>query len=177
MAKLTRILLAAIVKKDFHASHMDVRNAFIHGEIEQELYMKVPTRFETESNLVCKLNKTLYGLKEALRAWNKIFNNFITCLGFRRSEIDKCLCWNLKLIVFICRRYYHCTNNNKSLINQVKKKLRKKFRMKDLGKLQSFLDIDIERFMRITKLHLNQLFKETAGLKMEDCNPTRILWI
>ena len=65
--------------------------------------------------------------------------------------------------------------NNKSLINQIKKKLRNKFRMKDLGKLQSFLGIDIEK--SDTKLRLNQSNyskKLLERFKMEDCNPIRI---
>lgn len=53
--------------------------------------MKVPKGFEIENNVVCKLNKALYGLKQAPKAWNKTFNNFIMHLGFRRSEINKCL--------------------------------------------------------------------------------------
>lgn len=73
VAKLTtvRVLLALTTSKDWILWQMDVKNAFLHGELDREIYMTQPMGIENESQpeFVCKLKKALYGLKQAPRAW------------------------------------------------------------------------------------------------------------
>jgi len=77
---------------DLHLEQLDVKTAFLYGELEEEIYMLQPEGFaETgKENLVCRLNKSLYGLKQAPRCWYKRFYSFIISLGYNRLSSDHC---------------------------------------------------------------------------------------
>ena len=61
---------------------MDVKSAFLHSEIQEDIYMKKPEGFQEYSSLVCRLNKSLYGLKQSPRAWYAKMDNFMLSLVF-----------------------------------------------------------------------------------------------
>ena len=63
---------------------MDVKSAYIHGEIQEYIYMHQPKGFQEDPSLVCRLKKSLYGLKQAPRAWNAKMDNFLLSIGFIR---------------------------------------------------------------------------------------------
>jgi hypothetical protein len=67
---------------------MDVKSAFIHGDLSEESFMEQPTNFMIDYNLVCRLKKLLYGLKQAPRAWYAKIDNFFLRLGFKHCEYD-----------------------------------------------------------------------------------------
>jgi Reverse transcriptase (RNA-dependent DNA polymerase) len=69
-----------------------VKTTFLHGDLEEDIYMVQPKDFETEKkeSLVCKLTKSLYGLKQALRQWYKKFDKFMINYGFKRGDTDHC---------------------------------------------------------------------------------------
>jgi ATP-binding cassette subfamily B (MDR/TAP) protein 1 len=69
-----------------------VKTAFLHGELEEEIYMLQPEGFAkiSKENLVCRMNKSLYGLKQAPRCWYKRFDSFIISLGYNRISSDYC---------------------------------------------------------------------------------------
>eukprot|EP00253_Pinus_taeda_P033986 PITA_33986 len=95
VAKVTsiRLLLSIVVAFDFEVQQMDVKATFLHGDIEEEIYMKQPEGFAVKGKkeLVCKLNKSLYGLKQSLRMWYQKFDKFIWGLGFSRRKEDHCV--------------------------------------------------------------------------------------
>ena len=64
-----RMVLAIASSKRWEVHHMDVKSAFLHGDLEEEIYMKQPEGFIDDPSLVCRLRKSLYGLKQAPRAW------------------------------------------------------------------------------------------------------------
>lgn len=124
-------------------------NAFLHGHIEEEIYMKQPEGINENPDLVCKINKSFYGLKQAPRAWNERFDVFMKSLGFKRSEIDKCLYTHTNGISKIYLLVYvddiAIAGNNEKDLQKLKADLKNEFSMKDLGKLRNFLEIKIER--------------------------------
>ena len=75
---------------DLHLDQLDVKTAFFHGEIDEEIYMLQPDGFEEndKKNLVCRLTKSLYGLKQVPRCWYKRFDSFIISLGYNRLNSD-----------------------------------------------------------------------------------------
>ena len=87
---------------------MDIKSAFLNGEIEEEVYVKQPPSFPNpkKPNHVYKLHKALYGLKQAPRAWYKCLTKFLTTTGFEIGKIDSTLFTkrvNGKL--FVCQIY------------------------------------------------------------------------
>ena len=90
------MLLHIAARHKMHVEHMDVRSAFLHADLgNYELYVKPPQGFESydsEGNLlVCKLNKSLYGLKQSGRNWNSLLDDFLKSDGFVQSKSDPCL--------------------------------------------------------------------------------------
>mgnify|MGYP000544772057 FL=1 len=88
-----RTLLAIGAAKGWFLHHMDVKNAFLHGNLEEEVYMCQPPGFENKKHpeFVCKLKKALYGLKQAPRAWHQTIAEFLINIGFKVSKADTSL--------------------------------------------------------------------------------------
>jgi len=87
-----RILLALIAQYDYELNQLNVKTAFLCSDLEEEIYMKQPLRFKVagKEKLVCKLEKSLYGLKQLPRQWYKLFNKFMSGHGYTRSLYDPC---------------------------------------------------------------------------------------
>ena len=90
VARLASFRLLVAIANQFELSmhHMDVTTAFLNGTLTENIYIEVPEGISHEPGSVCKLNKTLYGLKQASRGW---FTTFDSVLGFRSVESDYCL--------------------------------------------------------------------------------------
>ena len=92
VAKLTsiRFLLSIATAFDLEVENMDVKTTFLHGDLEEEIYMKQLEGFIVKGNneLVCKLKKSLYGLKQSPRMWYQTFDTYIFGLGFVRRKFD-----------------------------------------------------------------------------------------
>ena len=88
-----RILLSIVALLDYELEKLDVKTAFLHGELEEDIYMDQPEGFVVprKENLVCRLKKSLYGLKQSLRQWYKRFDSFMLSHGFKRSDYDSCV--------------------------------------------------------------------------------------
>ncbi|KAK8696494.1 hypothetical protein V6N13_001628 [Hibiscus sabdariffa] len=93
MFKSIRILLAIAVFHDYEIWQMDVKTAFLNGKLEEDVYMTQPEGFVTPENAgkVCKLQRSIYGLKQASRSWNLRFNDAIKEFGFIRNEDEPCV--------------------------------------------------------------------------------------
>jgi len=86
-----RVILALAATMDMEMCQFDVKTAFLHGELKEDLYMNQPEGFDDGSSRVCHLLKGLYGLKQAPRAWNSKFHSFLSSYGLTRSEADHCV--------------------------------------------------------------------------------------
>lgn len=94
VARLTtvRSMLAVAVKKRSAIHQLDVNNAFLHGDLTDEVYMKIPEGFSRKGETrVCRLKKSLYGLRQACRNWYNKFTDALLDIGFRQSKADHSL--------------------------------------------------------------------------------------
>ena len=88
-----RVLLAFVALFDLELEQLDVKTAFLHGELEEEIYMEQTEGFIVlgKEHFVCRLKKSLYGLKQAPRQWYKRFDSFMIGQGYCRSQFDDCI--------------------------------------------------------------------------------------
>ncbi|BFG24559.1 hypothetical protein CerSpe_108330 [Prunus speciosa] len=88
-----RLLLSIAAQWDMEVEQMDVKTAFLHGDLEEDIYMSQPQGFveASKGNLVCRLKKSLYGLKQSPRQWYKRFDTYMLRIGYRRCESDCCV--------------------------------------------------------------------------------------
>ncbi|KAK9062516.1 hypothetical protein SSX86_019703 [Deinandra increscens subsp. villosa] len=152
VAKLVtvRTLLAVAVKRNWIIHQLDVNNAFLHGDLEEEVYMKIPQGFSRkEETRVCKLKKSLYGLKQASRNWYHKFTAALLELDFKQSNADHSLFIHKRGNTFVAALIYVddviVVGNNLEKIQSTKSHLDEKFGIKDLGILKYFLGIEVAR--------------------------------
>ncbi len=93
-----RTLLAFAVQHEMLIHQMDVVTAFLNGRLDEEIYMQQPEGYikAGEEHLVCKLKKSLYGLKQSPRCWNREFHDYMMKIGFKQTEADPCIYINSK---------------------------------------------------------------------------------
>lgn len=125
--------------------HMDVKTAFLNGELEEEIYMRVPEGIRSKENEICKLNKALYGLKQAARCWFEVFDNASKEKGFKNSSVYPCIyicdkgnIVNNVYVVLYVDDLVIITANSKTM-NSLKNYLMNKFQMVDLQDIKLFL--------------------------------------
>jgi hypothetical protein len=141
---------------------MDVKKTFLHEDMEEEIYMKQREGFvvKGKKELLCKLKKSLYGLKESPRMWYKKFDTYMLGLGFKRRKNDHCVYFKLigdHLIYFVLYvDDMFLIGNNKEIIQDVKYQLSSKFNMKDLRASNFILGMEIKKDRKKRKLWLNQ---------------------
>ena len=156
-------MLAIVAVNDLELHQMDVVTAFLHGDIDKDIYMSVPAGFRDPDRpeLVCKLQKALYGLKQAPRLWHAKIDAFLLDrLKFRSSPNDPCLyvrrtSGNIMLVALYVDDLL-IAGNDMSAISWIKGELRKLFDMKDLGESQVCLGLEIRRDRSSRTLHLSQ---------------------
>lgn len=86
-----RALLSYGYSRNMVIHQMDVVTAFLNGELSEDIYMSQPAGFITPGNLVCKLKRSLYGLKQSSRCWNMVLDTYLKSLGFHQSSADPCV--------------------------------------------------------------------------------------
>ncbi|CAL8170379.1 unnamed protein product [Prunus armeniaca] len=145
-----RLILALAAQFQWSLRQLDVKNAFLHGVLQEEVYMTQPQGFASKhhpSDFVCRLKKSLYGLKQAPRAWNERFTSFLPSLGFQASNADPSLFIQHSSLGTVVLLLYVddiiLTGSNSSLITSVVGALTQEFDMKDLGQLTYFLGLQI----------------------------------
>lgn len=150
-AATIRIVLSLAVSRGWSLRQLDVKNAFLHGVLEEEVYMKQPPGYEKKSmpNYVCKLDKALYGLKQAPRAWYSRLSTKLSELGFVPSKADTSLFFYKKGQVSIFLLIYVddiiVASSVPDATSTLLQELSKDFALKDLGDLHYFLGIEVHK--------------------------------
>ncbi|WVZ08164.1 hypothetical protein V8G54_021510 [Vigna mungo] len=152
VVKLTtvRFLISMAVSRHWSLYQLDVDNVFLHGDLNEDVYMKPPPGLLLpEPHLVCKLHKSLYGLRQASRQWNSKLTSALISYGFSQSSADHSLFTYHSSNSFIALLVYVedivLTRDNMQAINDVKQFLHHKFSIKDLGSLKFFLGFEVAR--------------------------------
>ncbi|KAL4337997.1 hypothetical protein AHAS_Ahas12G0166100 [Arachis hypogaea] len=176
-----RVVLATCAVFDLHREQLDIKTAFLHGELEEEIYMLQPEDYEEQGkeNLVYKLTKSLYGLKQAPRCWYKKFDSFIISLGCNRLSSDHCTYYkrsgdNDFIILLLYVDDMLVVGPNKDQIQELKVQLAREFDMKDLGPANKILGMQIHRDKKDRKIWLSQknyLKKILQRFNMQECKP------
>ena len=143
-----RTILALAATHELHVHQMDVSTAFLNGELDEDVFMTQPEGFSnTNSNLVCKLNKSIYGLKQAPKCWNNSIDTFLKDMNFSQSSSDSCIYTKVDngSVCIIALYVDDLLIASKSIdeINQLKLSLCSRYKMKDLGKLSYFLGVKV----------------------------------
>jgi hypothetical protein len=155
-----RLVLALAVQFDWDIKQMDVSKAFLQGILDEEVYMEQPQWFvhPVYPNHVCRLHKSLYGLKQALRTWFTWLSQALLDIGFSCSQLDPSLFTYHTAKVHIFLLVYVddiiLTGNHQPTIQCIVNKLQLDFALKDLGSLSYFLGIQATRDS--VGLHLRQ---------------------
>nr|GEU94564.1 ribonuclease H-like domain-containing protein [Tanacetum cinerariifolium] len=145
---IVRCLIALALVNNWHLFQLDVNNAFLYGDVLEDVYMDFPDGYNNESNTkVCKLNKSLYGLKQALRQWNAKLTTTLAEHGFEQTKFDYSLYNKHNGDKFIALLVYVdaivITEYDNVGINDFKVFLSTKFMIKYLGVLKYFLGIEV----------------------------------
>ena len=171
-----RILFEYAAKNDSKIHHVDVSNAFLNGNLEEELYMEQPEGFQDKEKpqYVCKLHKSIYGLKQSSRCWNNKFKTTLQKYDFIQNIGDSCLYTKntdkgkIFVIVYV-DDIIICANNDIHL-NYVKNILSNNFKIKDLGPVKYFLGINVENNDKQIKLHQETYIKSVINkFNLSEC--------
>ncbi|CAJ2671288.1 unnamed protein product [Trifolium pratense] len=176
-----RVILALVAHFDLELHQMDVKTAFLNGDLEEEVYMKQPEGFFSNDgeHLVCKLKKSIYGLKQASRQWYLKFHGIISSFGFVENPMDQCIYQKVSgsktcfLILYVDDILL--ASNNNGLLHEVKQFLSKNFDMKDMAEASYVIGIKIHRDRHRGVLGLSQetyINKVLERFRMQNCSPS-----
>ncbi|KAK4835556.1 hypothetical protein QYF36_011335 [Acer negundo] len=162
MLKSIRILLSIAASLDLEIWQMDVKTAFLNGSLNESIYMMQPEGFIEKGQVdkVCKLQKSIYGLKQASRSWNIRFDQAVKGFGFIQNPNEPCVYKRIKgdklvfLILYVDDILLF--GNDVGVLTSVKEWLAKQFDMKDLGEASFILGIQVIRDRKNRTIALSQ---------------------
>ena len=143
---------------------MDVKTAFLNGLLDCEIYTSQPEGIvdPDRPNDVCKLNKSIYGLKQSARCWNTTLDEYLKSFGYYKSKADKCIYVKSvkeanRHISFVILGVHVCdiipVSNDPAMLKAEKAALCERFEMTDKGEIHYLLGLSIKRERESTQLH------------------------
>jgi ATP-binding cassette subfamily B (MDR/TAP) protein 1 len=172
-----RFVLGLVASLNLEVEQIDVKIAFLHGDLDKEIYMEQPEGFEAKSKqLVCKLKKSLYGFKQAPRQWYNKFDSFMVDHGYAGTTSDHCVFMKrfpngnfIILLLYVDDMLI--VGHDAKKIHILKEQLSKYFAMKDLGPAKQILDMKITRDRKKEKLWLSQeMYVQKVLERFNMCN-------
>lgn len=171
-----RMMVALAVQNQLQLHQMDVTTAFLNGELKEEVYMKQPEQFveKGKEQLVCKLKRSIYGLKQSPRCWNSVLDGHKR-IGFVQANSDPCIYTASEGEMFIVGVYVDdilLACGREERIKYVKKSLAERFEVKDLGRLHYFLGMKVIQEGRIVWIGQPNYTKKVAErFGLQDAKP------
>ena len=172
-AIIWKALLAIAAKYDLEVEHIDVITAFLEAELKEEVWVEQPHGFVIAGK-ACRLNRALYCLKQAPREWYKTLTTYLKKLGYKRINEDYSLFIKGKTIIAIYVDDIRIIGPNKDDIKNLKKDQSSRFRINDLGPVNWYLGVHIQRdranktIFISQKAYIERLLKATG---MANCKP------
>ncbi len=172
-----RVLLAFAAQHNMEIHQMDVVTAFLNGNLEEEIYMQQPEGYVVpgKENLICQLKKSLYGLKQSPRCWNKAFSDYLVSISFKQSEADACVFVRSGESFAVVAVYVDdliLIVKTSCEMKSLKRRLEDQFKMKDMGKLHFCLGVSVVQTKDQLILHQKQyLLNMLKKYKLEDVTP------
>jgi hypothetical protein len=146
-----RTLISCAANFGWPLYQLDVKNAFLHGDLQEEVYMEIPPRVSEPEAVgkVCRLKKSLYGLKQSPRAWFDRFRRALCGMGYKQCNGDHIVFYrHFGRRIAILAVYVDdiiITGDDEHEIAHLKENMSKEFEVKDLGHLKYFLGIEVAR--------------------------------
>ncbi|GBN11147.1 Retrovirus-related Pol polyprotein from transposon TNT 1-94 [Araneus ventricosus] len=176
-----RTFLAAAAYKNLNVTHVDIKTAFLHGNLEDEVYMSQPEGYieAGQEQKVCKLNKAIYGLKQAARAWHLKIGESLIKYGFEQSKADPCLFKfanngnPMYIIVYVDDLLIAGKDED---IRKIIKELEEEYELKNLGEVNYYLGINIERTKEgnFALNQKNKIEEIVEKFNLKEAKPTNI---
>jgi hypothetical protein len=156
-----RTILALAALNDYHLRSIDISTAFLNGDLEEDIYMQQPPGFEQFGpEYVCKLNKSLYGLKQAARQWNKKLHSTLLSLDYKRLESDRSVYIYAKNGILVLIPIFiddiTLASNSQTTLDNTVEELASHFKLRDLGETSFLLGIKITRDIPNHSISLSQ---------------------
>jgi len=171
-----RYLFAMAVKENLYIDQMDAVTAFLQGDIDAEIYMNQPPGYE-HGHEICRLNKSIYGLKQASRQWNLKLTSVLKKLGLKSTSVDPCVYYKndneniLFILIYVDDLLIFYNNEEEG--KEIKKQLKSKLDMKILGPVNYFIGWRISQNVARDQIHIDQtayIEKILQRFNMIDCN-------
>jgi hypothetical protein len=175
-----RVLLALAANQGWKVHHLDVKSAFLHGELEEEVYVSQPEGYVVKGKEQCvlKLSKALYGLKQAPRAWNVRLDKSLRKLNFRRCMSEQAVYTRghgknaVLLGVYVDDLII--TGGNPESIKLFKQQMMSEFEMTDLGLLSYYLGIEVDKKEDHITVKQSAYARKVLGqFGMAECNSSK----
>lgn len=171
-----RAVLTLASKRQMIVRHIDIRTAYLYGELQEELYMRQPPGYSNEDpSVVCRLVKSLYGLKQAARVWNNRIDSALKSMDFARSSADQCLYTRATICVLIYVDDIVVACHTSEEYESIVKLLRQSFKVVELGDIKFFLGIHVRKedghYVLSQKSYIS---KTLARFGMDQCKTSKI---
>ena len=174
VAKLTfvHMFISLVTFYDWDLLQLDIKNVFLHGDFQEEVYIEQPSGFfaHVEIGKVCRLRKSLYGLKHSPRTWFGKFNQAVETFGMRKSKSDRSFFYKnfnsgIILLVMYMDDFVITRSDSKGILS-LKSFLHNQLHTKDLGMLKYFLGVEVmkskQRIMLSQRKYILDLLSETG---------------
>ena len=175
-----RVLLALASVYNLFVHQMDVKTTFLNGNLDEEVYMEQPEGFVLpgNENKVCKLIKSVYGLKQAPKQWHEKFDFVILEFGFEHNTADKCIyskfTENYGVIICLYVDDMLIIGTNMLGVNDTKKYLSSRFQMKDLNEVNTILGVKVKRhsggFALCQSHYIEKVLSKFSHLNSKEAN-------
>jgi hypothetical protein len=155
-----RAFLAMVACKGYKTRQLDVSTVFLYGNVDKPIFMRQPLGHDDGSGRVCRLIRSLYGLKQASRIWQKRLEESLRALGFVKSQMDPSLhilqeggkvCYLVEFVDDMC-----LASDDDSLLDEITRNLSAEFKINDLGPVEKYVGLYIVRDLQQGEMWVHQ---------------------